>query len=227
MLQNALVQLGLSEREASAYIMLVRIGTSPVSTLAKRLSAKRVTLYAVLESLERRAYVAFQRRGSCRYYTALDPECILDDLNRKNEALSLQLNLARTCVKKLQSLPLPQKNYFKSSELFLGAEAEERLMRALDKNTEAYVFSLNSELSNPMERILQTFKNWKTEVHRQVLSESFSGATVGSLIVQGGKVIFLSLEEEELQVSIQVDSLYANLLIHLFNSSHLDRSLTS
>jgi len=48
----------------------------------------------------------------------------------------------------------------------------------------------------------------------------------GDLIVQGRRVMFLSMGEE-LELSVQADQNYANLLVHLFNSSYHTKHLTS
>jgi sugar-specific transcriptional regulator TrmB len=104
MLHNSLLQFGLTEKEASIYIMLLRIGSSPVSALSRRLKIKRATTYGVLESLVRRGYVVSFKGEHCREYKAKSPECILDELKRKDTELHAQINLAQECISRLQAM---------------------------------------------------------------------------------------------------------------------------
>lgn len=236
MLLNALVQLGLSQKEAAAYMMLLRVGTSPVSSLAKRLDMKRVTAYSVLDSLNKRGYVTFQKKGNCRRYIPLDPECILEDFKRKNEQLRLQLNLAKECVEKLQAFPRMIIKRDKSAELFFGKEAEQKLISDVNKERAIFIISLNKSMNPILKDLLKLLRTWQTEVHmcvgagnQEKVKMNFNNVCVnslnveaplsGDLIVQDDKVFFLSFDEEA-QLSIQTDHAYATLLQHLFVSSY-------
>lgn len=234
MLLNALVQLGLSEKEASVYMMLLRIGPSPVSTLAKRLSLKRVTTYAVLDSLCKKAYVRYTKREKCRIYIPSDPSCLLESVERKSQNLKYQLKLARECVTKLQSFPqnLPKKG--KSTNLYYGVEAEDRLMRELSLEEDVYILALSNPEAGILSRLLTHLSQSRAKVRictsvrhfdsltkhysfESIDSISFELNTPGDLIVQEGKVIFLT-SSEQTELSIQVDAIYSKLLIHLFQS---------
>jgi len=109
MLIDALVHLGLSEKEARVYVMLLRIGLSPVSVLAKRLNIKRVSLYPLLDSLCSKSLVHFEERSGGRFYTAQAPQRLLETLESEKRELKMKILLARECVQKLQELaPLTQ-----------------------------------------------------------------------------------------------------------------------
>ncbi len=102
MLLNALIAIGLSTKEALVYMMLLRRGCSPVSTLAKRLNMKRVSIYAVLESLMQKGYVNYEKKETCRYYYANDPICILDELERNHAQLKIKFAIAKECIHSLR-----------------------------------------------------------------------------------------------------------------------------
>lgn len=243
MLLNALIQLGLSEKEAAAYMMLLRIGESPVSSLAKRLGMKRVTAYAVLDSLAERGYVTFRKDGSCRRYMPQDPNCILDDFERKNEELKLKITLAKECVAQLQSFPKKTEMEQKSSAHYYGQEAEEKLLQLIDKEEPVFIVALSDLQDGPLRDLLRTLRQWRTETHLCVtqkdhdyIKKEFGEFCVNEihlklnlhvdLIVQEGKVLFVSWDED-LELSVHHDTNYATLLIHLFESSTHSHPLTS
>lgn len=93
-----LVKLGFTEREAKAYLMLLRIGPSPVSSLAKRTNMKRVTVYSVLESLLSRGIVTYEQSCEGRIYIPHDPECLMEELDKEKAGLNVKMAIARDCV---------------------------------------------------------------------------------------------------------------------------------
>jgi len=96
-----LVKLGFTEREARVYLMLFRLGPSPVSSLAKRVGMKRVSVYSVLESLISRGIVTYEEARDGRRYIPHEPDCILDALEDEKSSLKTKMAMARECVEKL------------------------------------------------------------------------------------------------------------------------------
>lgn len=106
MFNENLVQLGLSKKEAMLYLLLLRNGPAPVSSLAKRLELKRVSLYSILESLELKGLISVQKTQNGRRYLPHDPECLLDGLEKEQIQLKYRFELAKECVEKLQDFSI-------------------------------------------------------------------------------------------------------------------------
>ncbi len=98
-----LTELGLSEKEALLYLLLLRNGPSPASSLAKRLQIKRVSLYSVLESLTERGMVAYEQTPLGRKYIPHDPICLLELLEKESAEVRHRLEIAKRFVEKLQA----------------------------------------------------------------------------------------------------------------------------
>lgn len=98
-----LIKLGLSEKEATVYLLLLGIGPSQVSSLAKRAMLKRVTAYSVLDSLCARGLVTFEPMKIGKRYIAYDPECLLNGLEQEKAQLKWRMELAKDCIQKLNS----------------------------------------------------------------------------------------------------------------------------
>lgn len=104
---ESLMQLGFTEKEAMVYIMLLRMGPMPASTIAKRLDIKRVTAYSVLNSLCERGVVSFEEMKQGRRFIPHDPESILYNLEKQESEVKFRMQVAKTCVEKLQNVVLP------------------------------------------------------------------------------------------------------------------------
>ncbi len=103
---ESLMQLGFTEKEAMVYVMLLRMGPLPASTIAKRLDIKRVTAYSVLNSLCERGVVSFEEMKQGRRFIPHDPESILYNLEKQESEVRFRMQVAKTCVEKLQEVGL-------------------------------------------------------------------------------------------------------------------------
>jgi sugar-specific transcriptional regulator TrmB len=103
-----LTKLGLSEKEALLYLLLLRNGPAPASILAKRLKIKRVSLYPIAEALMARGLATFETTPVGRRYIPYDPECLLEILEKENSELRYRMDLARRCIDQLRSLSVAQ-----------------------------------------------------------------------------------------------------------------------
>ena len=69
-----LQKFGLSDKEARVYSCLFELGTSVVSSVAKKAEINRSTAYVLLETLSKRGLVSISKRGKIRVYSAAAPE---------------------------------------------------------------------------------------------------------------------------------------------------------
>ena len=70
---KTLTNLGLSEKESSVYIALLKLGESIASVIAKEVSVKRTTIYALLNALAQKGFVLVYFRKNKRFYYAQKP----------------------------------------------------------------------------------------------------------------------------------------------------------
>ena len=67
--EKILEGLGLSKQEAEAYLALLKLGGSLASLVAKEMSIKRTTVYAILKSLSDKGLaLVYFRKGKKYYY---------------------------------------------------------------------------------------------------------------------------------------------------------------
>jgi len=248
MIVESLVQLGLTEKEAKMYLMLLRIGPSPVSSLAQRVGMKRVTAYSVLDSLVERGLVTFEQNGSCRRCIPHDPECLLYGLERQSAELKFRKGLAKTCIEGLQrsvndeALSERKIGFFRGVRTIMGT-----LKERVEEGATLFVVSLNFGTSilaaNCLRRFLGRACKDLQKIHLcvplgqgtnagalfpgvKIQEVNFaSGAINAELLVQGDRVFFLFSNKEDVQMMCVNDSVYAEffrkvLLAPYFSTKH-------
>lgn len=86
--EEALLELGLSEKEVKVYIALLMIGQSSVNYISKRAELNRVTTYDVLKYLQEKGYVSYVIKSGIKYFQSCEPSKFLDVLKIKQKKVS-------------------------------------------------------------------------------------------------------------------------------------------
>ncbi len=101
-------KFGLTNNEQSLYLFLLSHGYSMASMLGKRLSIKRVTVYASLESLGRKNLVTSFKKNNVTYFEAVSPEAIIKICSQKVNADVLLKQEAEAILPELKKLAAEQ-----------------------------------------------------------------------------------------------------------------------
>lgn len=86
---NLLITLqnyGLSEKEARVYLTVLELGTSIVSTIARRAELNRVTTYTILEDLKKDGIANETTKEGVKYYSVISPDILLKQIEQKYES---------------------------------------------------------------------------------------------------------------------------------------------
>ncbi|TSC78017.1 MAG: transcriptional regulator TrmB [Parcubacteria group bacterium Gr01-1014_24] len=90
-LEQSLIEIGLSKKEAGVYIALLLLGHGTVSQISRRANINRTTGYDILDSLSTKGLVSISGKEPKQEYSAESPEnlskFISEDIKNKNEAL--------------------------------------------------------------------------------------------------------------------------------------------
>jgi len=79
-IQQELMDIGLTDKEAAAYLVLLRFGTRSTSYVAQKARLNRGTAYVALHSLLAKGLVAKASKRKVQHFSALDPEHLLATL---------------------------------------------------------------------------------------------------------------------------------------------------
>lgn len=93
--KNALLQLGLTEKEADIYLLLVRLGPSPATTLSRLSRIKRTSMYDVLHGLEKKHLITTFKQKGIAYY-------VVDDIKKLRQEQQERVSIANNLVETLK-----------------------------------------------------------------------------------------------------------------------------
>ena len=63
MLKNNLIELGLSEKEASVYLASLELGASSVQKISQQAKINRATTYVIIESLSKKGLMSTMEKA--------------------------------------------------------------------------------------------------------------------------------------------------------------------
>ena len=81
-----LEQAGLTKGESEIYLVLVRIGESIASDIAKHTKIARPNVYDYLNKLKEKRLVSFVNKNNKTYYVPSPPGRLLDFMDEKKES---------------------------------------------------------------------------------------------------------------------------------------------
>lgn len=102
-----LQQGGLTEKEVSAYLALLKYGLRPTSFIAKKAGLNRGTTWVVLHSLTEKGLVAKMVKKNVQYFSALSPERLLAFLHNREQHIRDVRTRAEEMLPQLLALANP------------------------------------------------------------------------------------------------------------------------
>lgn len=103
-LQNSLIGLGFSEKEADIYLSLLELGKATVSQIARRGSINRTTCYHILNALLARGIISISGKEPKQEYTAESPDKIIQMFNRYIEKSHRFIEKAKHIIPQLKTI---------------------------------------------------------------------------------------------------------------------------
>ena len=85
---KVLNKLGLNENEAKTYISLLELKEATATKLSQTTSINRTLMYEVTNKLIEKGLASFMLKGNVKYFSAVEPEFLLRDLQEKEKELN-------------------------------------------------------------------------------------------------------------------------------------------
>ena len=99
-----LERVGLTDKEVSAYLVLLRLGARSTTFIAKRAGLNRGTAYFALHSLLEKGLVTKSVRHKVQYFAPLEPRQLLSYLTRTEEQVRLQRTRIAELLPEIEAL---------------------------------------------------------------------------------------------------------------------------
>lgn len=113
MLSNILQNIGLTQKEANVYLAALELGTNVVAEIAAKAKINRVTTYDIAEKLLKKGLLSTHVKNGIRYFTATDPDVLMQEHKRRMHDLQKALPELRRLHGKVQH---PRIQYFEGIE---------------------------------------------------------------------------------------------------------------
>jgi len=134
-MKDELLKLGFTSRQADIYLALLSMGETSIGPLERKLRLHRQLIYNAIEELKDRDLVKVLPRGNRRYFSAADPENILENIRGK-------MSLAKTIIPKLSQQRAVIKHAHEI-EIFEGTDGVQKFFRLVlqkfPKDSTAYI----------------------------------------------------------------------------------------
>ncbi len=85
--EEILGKIGMEEREAKIYLILLRLGSSTATKLSEEANIDRTTIYDILNRLINKSIVSYVIKDNIKYFAPVDPQHLLKELQEKEEEL--------------------------------------------------------------------------------------------------------------------------------------------
>lgn len=161
-------RLGCSETQAKVYLLLLELGPSIASMLAKRSRIKRVTVYGALEGLLQKGLVETFKKNNINYFQAVDPQVIqqlFDDKLEKEKHFNQQVHKSVQELKHIQDESKTQIIDVKGvMKYYQGDEA----VKTLITETLDYPEKLQYCIGLSGYHVLQVEGHWRSYIKKRV-----------------------------------------------------------
>ncbi len=104
MIEQTLKQLGWPDKKITVYMTLLKIGPSPVRTIAAESGVNRGTAYDVLKALRDEGLVAYYQKKTRQYFTAEDPSKLLGSVSTQIQELEHAQELLKPVIAQMRTV---------------------------------------------------------------------------------------------------------------------------
>lgn len=84
---NTLLKLGINENESKTYVALLELKEATATKLSQTTSINRTLMYEVTNKLIEKGLASFMLKRNIKYFSAVEPEFLLKDLQEKENEL--------------------------------------------------------------------------------------------------------------------------------------------
>jgi sugar-specific transcriptional regulator TrmB len=99
---NLLEEIGLSKGETKVYLALLKLGSTKTGQLASKAGVSTSKVYKILDRLEKKGLAGHATKGKIRYYSAMEPNRIIEYLDEKEREISEKKELIRNMIPQLE-----------------------------------------------------------------------------------------------------------------------------
>jgi len=185
---------GFSDKEAKIYLTTLELGSSIVSTIARRSEIKRVTVYALLNDMKRKWWVNEITKDEIKYYSVIGPDLLWKQLEQKCDIFKEKIPELLSIADKFGNKPKIQ--------FFEWATWLKHLYNELLKNKEPlFAFLSDDDIAPELQKYLNTtfvVQRKKQGIHSSVIVRDTSANKQYLQSVKNDKLTDVRLVKDDL-----------------------------
>lgn len=85
--EKTLQELGFDDKETRVYLALLKLGETTATKISQETKIERTLVYYIIEKLLNRGLISFKLKNNVKFYSASNPERILEELKEKEKSL--------------------------------------------------------------------------------------------------------------------------------------------
>jgi HTH-type transcriptional regulator, sugar sensing transcriptional regulator len=153
LMEEYLLELGFTEKEAKLYLVLLEIGMQPASVLAKKTGFPKATIHFLCDNLVKKGYLRRSQKGRTQYFYA-EPgdleQAKEKELKSGQEALEKIIPLLKECKNPYTSPP--------KVTFFEGVDGcKKAYLTVLDSKTDVLEFAAHDDLTKMGGKFMNDF----------------------------------------------------------------------
>lgn len=103
-LEQELVKVGLSEKEAKVYLTALELGPSTAQSIAAKATVNRPTTYVMIESLIKRGLMSSFEKGKKRFFVAAAPRQLLYVINQQKYEITEKERIVENLIATIETM---------------------------------------------------------------------------------------------------------------------------
>lgn len=163
-MKNELIELGLTEREAEAYLALYNFDETTATNLAKITKEHRTNIYDSLNGLIKKGLIAYNIKNGVKYYKVTNPDRLIDFIQEKESIAKNLLPQLNSKIKSKKERPLV--------EVYEGKEGFKSILSLILREKQT-IYSIGAseewEKSFPIKISQYMSEREKNKIHAKLL----------------------------------------------------------
>lgn len=201
-LQDYLVQMGMSAKQADIFLTLYRLGPQPASVIARQIDQERTITYKSLLTMVKHGFLSKTTKNKILYFFVNNVESIREKILHQREQANLLADQLPDFVEELQKTQTPNLGLTPGTTLYDGSEGllslQQDIMQEIALHGYRTIRRFGSHLYDTNSRSTKTLSNYMPKLfmllERQKISVSILLGKGISLIEQ----LFTSTDTQDL-----------------------------
>ena len=139
MLKETLLKIGLSEKEADIFILIIKSGEITASELSKKGKESRTHTYDTIDKLIKKGLITYVIKNNIKYFKAVNPKKLLDYLKEKEAKIEEEKQEILRIIPEIKKLQEVSKKDETRIEIYEGQEGLKTILNDIIREGKEFI----------------------------------------------------------------------------------------